>query len=61
MAEKRFYYGGQVVVEGVETEDQLNMIVAWGGQVVQGYYFSKPVPAADVPALLHRGKVTPLR
>jgi EAL domain-containing protein (putative c-di-GMP-specific phosphodiesterase class I) len=51
--------GLQVVVEGVETEDQLKMIVGWGGRIVQGYYFSKPVVAAAVPALLRQGTITP--
>lgn len=53
--------GLQVVVEGVETEEQLKMIRSWGAQIVQGFYFSKPLSPADVPALLRQGKMTALR
>ena len=41
----------QVVAEGIETEDQLKVLVAMGCHMAQGYYFSKPVPASEIPAL----------
>ncbi len=34
----------EVIAEGVETKDQLDIIKAIGCDVVQGYYFSKPLP-----------------
>jgi EAL domain-containing protein (putative c-di-GMP-specific phosphodiesterase class I) len=37
----------EVVVEGVETEEQLLLLKLLGGKLVQGYFFSKPVPAQD--------------
>ena len=40
--------------EGVETAKQLEQIKADGCTCVQGYYFSRPVPAKDVGALLTR-------
>jgi diguanylate cyclase (GGDEF)-like protein len=41
-----------VIAEGVETEEQLNMLRDLGCDIVQGYYFSKPVPAEEfVPFL----------
>ncbi|MDX2204833.1 MAG: EAL domain-containing protein [Hyphomicrobiaceae bacterium] len=40
------------LAEGVETAAQLEAIAAAGCKEVQGYYFSKPVPASHVPALL---------
>lgn len=36
------------IVEGVETEEQISCLRAWGGDLMQGYVFSKPMPAHDV-------------
>lgn len=36
-----------VVAEGVETKAQLDMLKCMGCQVIQGYYFSKPVSAEE--------------
>ena len=44
--------GVPTTAEGVETEAQLAQIRADGYTSVQGYYFSRPVPAADLLALL---------
>jgi EAL domain-containing protein (putative c-di-GMP-specific phosphodiesterase class I) len=41
-----------VTAEGVETELQLEQLLALGCQQAQGYLFARPVPAADVPGLL---------
>ena len=41
-----------LVVEGVENIRQLNFFRQQGCRVVQGYLFSKPVPAADILELL---------
>jgi EAL domain-containing protein (putative c-di-GMP-specific phosphodiesterase class I) len=35
----------QVVAEGVETHEQLMLLDKLGCDLVQGYYFSKPIPA----------------
>lgn len=43
--------GLQVVAEGIETEEQLTVLVAMGCHLAQGYYFSRPVPAKEIPAL----------
>ena len=43
--------GLEVVAEGIETEEQLTVLVAMGCHMAQGYYFSKPVPAEKIPAL----------
>ena len=44
--------GMQVVAEGVETEAQLQVLVAMGCHMAQGYYFSRPVCASEIPALM---------
>ena len=49
----------EVVVEGVETADQLELLKAWGCRRVQGYYFSKPLGVPEVSALLRVGKIKP--
>ncbi len=39
--------GMKVVCEGVETIDQLEMVREIGADVIQGYYFAKPMPWPD--------------
>ena len=46
--------GIATTAEGVETRDQLDLIRAEGCDQVQGYFFSRPVPAEAVSALLGR-------
>ncbi len=46
--------GMTVTAEGVETEAQLARLRAEGCDEVQGYLFSRPVPASDVAAVLQR-------
>ena len=41
------YLAVPVIAEGVETEEQLNALKAMGCDLVQGYYFSKPVPEEE--------------
>jgi diguanylate cyclase (GGDEF)-like protein/PAS domain S-box-containing protein len=44
--------GLTTVAEGIEDEDQLNSLRAMGCSFGQGYYFSPPLPAADMEDLL---------
>ncbi len=37
-----------VVAEGVETEDQLKLLKDAGCDIIQGYYFSKPIPPSEM-------------
>ncbi len=46
--------GMTVTAEGVETEAQLARLRTEGCDEVQGYLFSRPVPASEVPAVLVR-------
>jgi EAL domain-containing protein (putative c-di-GMP-specific phosphodiesterase class I) len=44
--------GMSITAEGVETAEQLRTLRAERCTDVQGYLFSAPVPATDVPALI---------
>ena len=39
--------GMKVIAEGIETQEQLNLLASAGCDYGQGYLFSKPVPSAD--------------
>ena len=41
-----------VIAEGVETEEQADMLLSFGCENMQGYYFSKPVPAEEYEEIL---------
>lgn len=48
------YLNLRVVAEGVETEGQLAILQNAGCDLVQGYYFSRPLPAEDFEKLIQR-------
>jgi diguanylate cyclase (GGDEF)-like protein len=48
--------GISTAAEGVETEAQLDLVVAQGCTEVQGFFFSPPLPAAAVNRLLANGQ-----
>jgi diguanylate cyclase (GGDEF)-like protein/PAS domain S-box-containing protein len=41
-----------VIAEGIETEEQLNLLMAQKCNHYQGYYFSKPVPVSEIESTL---------
>lgn len=44
----------EVIIEGVETEEQKNKLISLGCKLAQGYYFGKPMPAGILTTELLR-------
>ena len=47
-----------VISEGVETEEEFQLLADLGCYAVQGYYFSRPLPEPDAKAYLNQNTVT---
>ena len=45
----------QLVAEGVETHDQYQFLMQHGATIIQGYLFSKPLPAKELQPMLAPG------
>lgn len=50
------FLGVPSIAEGVETEEQMKALRMMGCDIVQGYYFSKPVPADEFTKFIEEGK-----
>lgn len=46
----------RLVAEGIENDQQLNLLKQYKCQYGQGYYFSKPLPASEIEKLLPKKK-----
>ena len=46
--------GLQIVAEGVETEEQVERLRELGGDYIQGYFYSRPLPQEDFEAYLDK-------
>lgn len=58
--------GMDVIAEGIETKEQLNLLLAQNCNHYQGYYFSKPVAAREIEHILKKpvtqsGKIRAIR
>ncbi|MEJ6001426.1 EAL domain-containing protein [Paucibacter soli] len=42
--------GRQIVAEGIETSEALDLLAGWGCDVAQGYLIARPMPADEFPA-----------
>lgn len=42
-----------IVAEGVETLEQKNILLEYQCKYIQGYFYSRPLPASDMTTLLH--------
>ena len=49
-------FGLMTIAEGVETEDQYLALKELGCDVIQGYYFSRPLPADEFESFLKEGR-----
>ncbi len=45
-------FGFNLTAEGVETPEQARLLRELGCDSMQGYYFSRPMPAEEIPGLL---------
>ena len=52
------YLGVKVVAEGVETEGQLRLLKDVGCDLIQGFYFSRPVPPEEFEKLIEKEMAT---
>ena len=52
-------FGITTVVEGVETQQQLRSVIDLGCDYIQGYYYSRPVPASRLTDVMDRINSTP--
>lgn len=40
--------GYMIVAEGAETEEEVELLGKWGVDMIQGFYFSRPLPEKDI-------------
>jgi EAL domain-containing protein (putative c-di-GMP-specific phosphodiesterase class I) len=50
----------KVVAEGVETQQQLDLLREFGCDEIQGYYYSRPLPSKEFTELLEKSMRQPL-
>ncbi len=45
-----------IVSEGVETKEEVELISRWGVDMIQGYYFSKPLPETELLRIMQNNR-----
>jgi EAL domain-containing protein (putative c-di-GMP-specific phosphodiesterase class I) len=50
--------GLKVIAEGVENAETMEMLAAYGCDEAQGYYFSRPITAADIASFVRARAVS---
>ncbi len=53
MVELSHVAGKNLIAEGVETKEQLDIVLTHGADFIQGYYYSKPLSVQDLGSRLH--------
>ncbi|MBQ9241078.1 MAG: EAL domain-containing protein, partial [Duodenibacillus sp.] len=51
--------GLDVITEGVESVEQLQILTKMGCRHFQGYYFSRPIPAGEFADRMKRSRILP--
>ena len=46
------HMGYRIISEGVETESEMELLSSWVVDMIQGYYFSRPLPPEELLKLL---------
>lgn len=49
----------EVLAEGIETQDQEEVLVDLGCDYAQGYFYAKPLPVSEIPDFIRNWKHTP--
>jgi EAL domain-containing protein (putative c-di-GMP-specific phosphodiesterase class I) len=52
--------GARVVAEGIETQDQLDLLSSLGCDLGQGFFLARPMPAGDLPRHLATERPAPV-
>lgn len=48
MVETMHHIGYQIVAEGVETRTEAELLESWNVDMIQGYYYAKPLPGQEI-------------
>ena len=46
--------GYRIVAEGAETQEEVDLLQTWGVDMIQGYYFSRPLPENELLKLFDK-------